>query len=201
MILQITNSKEDHDSFITDKIKYIPMKKINYYTFLTALFISLSAFTYITSSDWKVRENEYEVKFSGSKVSGNFKGLKANIQFDEMHPETSKISATIDATSVSTGFFLKTSHVKAEDALGVDKYPLIQFVSESVARKGDLYQAIGKLTIKGITKEAKIDFTCIGARGERTFNGRFTVTPKEFNITRTGTPEQVTISLKIPVTR
>lgn len=174
------------------------MKKINY-TFLTALFISLSAFTFVTSNDWKVKENEYEVKFSGTKVSGTFQGLKANIQFDETHPEAAKISATIDATSVSTGFFLKTSHVK--EGLDTEKYPTIQFVSESVAKKGDLYQAVGKLTLKGVTKEARIDFACIGGRGERTFNGKFTVIPKEFNITKSGTPDHIDISLKIPVSR
>ena len=78
--------------------------------------ILFSAFIALTN--WKVKE-PYEVKFFG-KIHGEFKGLKANIQFDKARPEESKISASIEVNTIATGFFLKNNHV--EDALDADKY-------------------------------------------------------------------------------
>jgi len=77
------------------------MKKIMYMV-LAALIMGLSAFITITS--WRVKE-PYEIKFSGGKIHGEFKGLKASIRFDKVHPEASKFSASIDVNTIATGFF------------------------------------------------------------------------------------------------
>jgi polyisoprenoid-binding protein YceI len=44
---------------------------------------------------------------------GTFNGLKANIIFDENSLSNSKISATIDAISISTGNWLRNRHSKS----------------------------------------------------------------------------------------
>src|SRR3978361_2370404 len=117
------------------------MKKL-IYLMLTVLTISASAFIFLTN--WKVKE-PYTVKFSGGKIHGEFKGLKADIKFDKIHPEEAKISASIDANSLSTGFFLKNNHAK--DALDVEKYPMISFASTAVNKSANAYNAVGKLTM------------------------------------------------------
>src|ERR1700761_6797040 len=121
---------------------------------LIVFIISLSAF--IVLSTWKVKE-PYEVKFSGGKIHGEFKGLKASIQFDKSHPELAKISASITVSTVATGFFLKKSHV--QDALDAEKYPVISYASTTISKSGDGYDANGKLTMKGVTRPIIIHFT------------------------------------------
>ncbi|SFT02020.1 YceI family protein [Mucilaginibacter polytrichastri] len=172
------------------------MKKI-IYPALVAVVISLSAFAYFVS-DWKVK-GDASVKFTSSRINGSFEGLKADIQFDKNQPEQGKISATIDASSIGTGFFLKTSHAK--DALGTDKYPTIKFVSTSVAKDGSGYVAKGNLTMKGATRPASIHFTFDEKGNEGTFKGEFKVVPKDYGIDRNGTPDLVTISLVVPVAK
>ena len=170
------------------------MKKIMY-PLLIALLIGFSAF--IVLANWKVKE-PYEVKFSGGKIHGQFKGLKANIQFDKTHPEDSKISASIDPSTIATGFFLKNSHVK--DALDADKYPTISFSSTKVSKSGNDYEANGELSMKGVTRPVTIHFTFDDKGSEGIFKGTFKLTPKAFNITHNGTPDELTISLIVPVT-
>jgi len=172
------------------------MKKI-IYLLLGAIIISLSAFA--LAANWKVSGDQYEVKFSGGRIEGTFKSLKADIQFDKAHPEQAKISATVDANSVSTGFFLKNSHTK--DAIDADKYPTITFVSTSVTKNGNAYQAAGKLTLKGVTKPVTIHFTFEDKGNGGVFKGDFKVIPKEFNITKNGSPDELTISLTVPVAK
>ena len=161
---------------------------------LMALAISLSAF--IVLSDWKVKE-PYEVKFSGGKIHGEFKGLKASIKFDKAHPEQAAISASIDPSTIATGFFLKNSHVK--DALDVDKYPVISFSSTEVSKSSNGYDARGKLSMKGVTLPVTIHFTFDDKGSQGIFKGSFKIIPKEFNITHKGTPDELTILLTVPV--
>jgi polyisoprenoid-binding protein YceI len=177
------------------------MKKINLmkkimYPALIALIISVTAFA--AAIDWKVKD-PYEVKFANGKIHGEFQGLKANIQFDKAHPEEAKISATIDATTLSTGFFIKTSHSK--DAIDVDHYPTITFTSTTVSKTGSGYDANGKLTLKGVTKPIIIHFTFDDKGSEGLFKGTFKVITKDFGITKNGAPDFLDISLNVPVTK
>src|ERR1700743_3285370 len=174
------------------------MKKSVYLLLCAAAIICTSAFILITNS-WRVDPNAASVSFTSDKIDGKFEGLKANIQFDKDHPEQSKISATIDATSVATGFFLKNSHAK--DALGVDTYPTIKFVSTSVERSGNAFIAKGQLTMKGATRPAAIHFTFTENGGKGVFKGDFKVIPKEFAIDRAGTPPVVSVTLSVPVNK
>ena len=160
-----------------------------------ALIISLYAFIAITN--WKVKE-PYEIKFSGGKIHGEFKGLKANIEFDKSHPEASRISASVDVNTIATGFFLKNSHAK--DALDADKYPIIRFRSTAVSKNGNNYKANCDLTLKGVTKPVIIYFTFEDQGRGGIFRGNFKFAPKSFGITHDGTPDELTISLTVPVT-
>jgi polyisoprenoid-binding protein YceI len=173
------------------------MKKIKYLA-IAAAVVSLLAFT-LVMTNWKVKGDESVVKFTSGKINGSFKGLKAEIVFDKEHPEQAKFSASIDAPSIATGFFLKNSHAK--DALGVDKYPTIKFVSTSVNKSGGAYLAKGNLTLKGITKPATIRFTFDGKGSQGVFKGNIKVIPKDFGIDRNGTPPQVMVNLTVPVTK
>jgi polyisoprenoid-binding protein YceI len=160
-----------------------------------AVLALLTAFS--IAYTWKVEGNSATVMFTSGKINGSFTGLKAGITFDKSHPEKAKFSASIDATSVTTGFFLKNSHAK--DALGTDKYPLIKFVSTSVTKGGEGYIAKGQLTMKGVSRPASINFTFTENEKGGVFKGNLKVAPKDFGIDRSGTPPLVTVDLVVPV--
>ncbi|MBD1362934.1 YceI family protein [Mucilaginibacter sp. ZT4R22] len=174
-------------------------KSTNLLMLMIVIGISNMAFNVITT--WKVKEDDYSVKISGKKIEGTFTGLKATLNFDPAHLESSNLTATIDAGSLSTGNFLKTNHALSEEALDAKKYPVIKFQSEAISRKGNAYEASGKLTLKGITKEILIPFTFTGNNAEGAFKGDFKFNPHDYNINRHGTPEEILVTLNIPVTR
>lgn len=160
------------------------------------VFVALSAFTF--AGDWKVKQ-PYEIKFSGGKVHGKMKSLHADIHFDKNDLKSSKMTATVDARSLDAGFFIKTHHAK--DAIDADNYPNITFTSTEIKKVAAGYEAVGKLTLKGVTKPMTIHFTFEDKGNEGVFKGSFTVVTKEFNITRWGSPDELTISLLVPVTQ
>lgn len=176
------------------------MKTITRILAVSSILI-VSAFTIIQSINYKVKEGSYSVAFKGGKVKGVMTGLKANIAFNENSPETSKIVATIDATSIHTGSDMMDKHAKSENALNTTAFSVIGFESTSITGKEGSYEALGKLTIKDVTKEVKLPFTFEHKGDEFLLKGKFSIVPKDFNITRMGTPDLLEIDLTIPVTK
>ena len=74
------------------------MKKVIYAAVIAA-FVSFSAF--VIAGNWKVKSDEAKVEFRGGRISGEFTGLQADINFDKDHPEQAKISATISGIACS----------------------------------------------------------------------------------------------------
>lgn len=176
------------------------MKKISLFIIASVILIA-SAFTANKIVSWKVKDN-YRVKCV--EVGGFFRGLKAFISFDEDKPETSKITATIEAKTIDVG----DGTQKAIMLLEAGKYPLIMFESTSVAKKGEgKYEATANLTIKGITKQIKFPFYFSTKKGsenypvvdKEVFAGLFSFNPKDFNIDYE--KEKLTMELIIPVTK
>jgi len=176
------------------------MKKLKLLAGALVLLLA-SAFLFVQSTDWKVKEG-YSVKvFRNAQLQYPifFKGLKAKISFDKEHPEKSTIHATIDATTVDTGFEAMTAHAKEENVLHTDKFPEITFESRTIRATSTGYETTGNLTMKGITKEITFPFTF----ENDTFIGEFTIAAKDFNINREGAVPsgEIRIELNIPVTR
>lgn len=177
------------------------MKTISILVGTTAVLLG-SAFTFILQSgNWKSDESNYSVTFKGGKIEGVFKGLLSTATIDSEHPERSTISASIDAATVDTGNGMMNKHAQSEEALDAAKYGTISFESTSVEKKDGVYSATGKLTMKGVTNIITIPFTFSETGKEGLLTGSFSVAPKEYGVTRNGTPEKVEIRLKIPYTR
>lgn len=171
---------------------------------IVATLLSASAFTVIKSVLWKVKE-DYSIK-TGVCV---FKGLKATLIFNEEKPGSSQIIASIDARTINTGNGIMNAHAREKEALYTEKYPLITFSSTAIKKiSASRYEATGNLTLKGITKEIKLPFTFDSKNNiidrfpmvaKETFDGKITIHPKDYNITREGTPEEVIVEISIPV--
>lgn len=174
------------------------MKKLIFPTSFLLLTLA-SAFTFLNTVDWKVQKENYSVKFTSKKFDGMFKGLEASILFDEADLANSKISASIDAGSVNTGNGMRNKH--AAKALGVKDFPKIKFESTSITKKGDGYEAAGKLTINDVTKEMALPFTFEKNDNGGVFAGKFPVVLEEYHVDKKGAPETVEVILNVPVTK
>ncbi len=163
------------------------------------VLIFLLAFTNNNPPNWKIKEDGYSIKFSSKKINGIFTGLKAIIVFDSKNLSQSKITALIDVPSANTGNNLKNKHVL--HALEACKFQTIKFESTSISKKGNSFEAYGKLTMKGVTKEIILPFSFAKNENDGVFSGSFSVIPKEYSIDKSGTPDVIEISLYIKVSK
>jgi polyisoprenoid-binding protein YceI len=98
-----------------------------------------------------------------SNVNGAFTDYDATLQFDPADLRTLKATATIRVASINTGIERRDNHLRSADFFEAERYPEIRFVSKAVRNvRGNRFQLVGDLTIKGITKEVVLDVEFLG---------------------------------------
>jgi polyisoprenoid-binding protein YceI len=105
---------------------------------------------------WTIDPMHSEVGFSVrhmmvSKVRGKFEKVEGTFTTGE-DPLQSNVTATIDATSITTSQADRDNHLRSGDFLESEKHPTLTFQSTGVRKDGGDYLLDGNLTIKGVTR-------------------------------------------------
>ena len=95
-----------------------------------------------------------------SWVRGRFnKTTSAKVLLDRAAKKGS-IEVTIDAASVDTGHEARDKHVRSEEYLNVEKFPVIAFKSNNLRFTGDNLSGVdGELTMMGVTRPVSLNVT------------------------------------------
>jgi polyisoprenoid-binding protein YceI len=128
------------------------------------LALPLIAATPALAADWTVDAAKSHLGFSGvqngAPFQGSFGKWTAEIAFDPAHPEAGHAKVTIDLASAKTGDTQRDSALPQAEWFDVKAFPEASFEATGfVAKGGDAYEAPGKLTIRGIGKDAVLPFT------------------------------------------
>lgn len=91
-----------------------------------------------------------------SKVRGTFGTFTGSITIAE-DPLQSKVEATAEVGSITTGDDGRDTHLKSADFFDVEKYPTMSLVSTGIEPSGSDYTLHANLTIKGVTKPVDFD--------------------------------------------
>ncbi|QSX35424.1 polyisoprenoid-binding protein [Shewanella avicenniae] len=101
--------------------------------------------------------------FGFSNPTADFSDVTGKLVFDEKAPEKSSVTVTIPTKTVNTHVQALTDEFMEKDFFDVKAHPEATFVSEKVTKTGEkTYDVVGKMTIKGITKEATLKVTLNG---------------------------------------
>jgi len=156
---------------------------------------------------WNVDAAAAQIKFKVEgpfgTVDGSLGGLKSTIYFDKDTLASSSIRASTEAKSISTGIKLRNNDLQKEKYFNSDKYPLLSFQSDKIQKSGTGYQAIGDLTIKGVTKKIEIPFSFSEKGNTGVFKGSFSIQRQDYGIGTQGgfIGNTVSIVLEVPVTK
>ncbi len=169
------------------------MKKL-VYPFAAIALIAASAFTVIKSQDWKIAD-DYSIKFDGGDPSGEFKGLKGNVNFDPNDLASSKFDVSVDVATINTGNGMKNTHAKSAMWFDAEKYPVIKFTSTAMTKTDAGYEVKGILDMHGVQKEITIPF----AFSNNVFTGSFQINRLDYNI-NTAEPKHGAAEFKVDLT-
>ncbi len=166
---------------------------------------------------WAIDPVHSEVGFSVrhmmvSKVRGRFEKVEGTF-VTGAEPSQSSVTATIDASSITTSQTDRDNHIRSGDFLEVEKYPNLTFQSTGVRQDGGEYLLDGNLTIKGVTRPVtlKLEINGFGPDaygGTRAgFSAKGEINRNDFGVTFNGAipgtnngvvvSEKVTLDLEI----
>ena len=89
-----------------------------------------------------------------SNVKGNFNDFKGSFEYDEKTKTLTSLNGEIKVASINTENEKRDKHLRAPDIFDAAKFPLITFKLTKI--DGD--DAYGDFTMKGVTKNIKLDF-------------------------------------------
>ena len=120
---------------------------------------------YVTGT-WDVDPVHSEVSFVVrhlvvSKVRGRFDRFSAAIVTAE-DPMQSRVDTSIEAASVNTNHPQRDAHIRSDDFLDVENFPMITFRSSAIRRQGERFLVDGDLTIRDIARPVTLDLEMNG---------------------------------------
>lgn len=93
-----------------------------------------------------------------SMQNGQFDTISGSVTLDPANPANSKVSVTIDANSLDSGWDKRDAHLKNADFFNVKKFPTLTFTSTKVMPTGKTTaKVIGNLTMLGVSKPVTLD--------------------------------------------
>ena len=120
--------------------------------------------TLTNKTKWGIDPAHSEIAFKAkhlmiTNIKGVFKEFDAGIYITDEDFITSGIDFRMNPASVDTGNEKRDEHLKGQDFFDVENYKMITFTGNKFkkANKNGNYTLYGDLTIKGITKQIKLD--------------------------------------------
>jgi polyisoprenoid-binding protein YceI len=116
----------------------------------------LAADTYVI--DRTQSEARFEVSYLLSTVVGRLRDISGSINLDFANPTASSVKFSIKVSSVDTGSVELDRLLCSPDFLHTKKFSQMTFQSSHIKSTAntDVYQVVGDLTLRGVTKPVKL---------------------------------------------
>lgn len=151
----------------------------------TLLFLCLGASAW-AQSHWKVVGSTVGFRIqhvAGAIAEGTFGGLKATIQFDPLRLDQTLIQGSVEANTFHTGNSIRDKTLRGEEYFDAGHYPLLQLsCTKVVAKGGNEYEGVFRVTIKSTTKEAVWPFRFVAKEKQGFFHLQFRLNRLDFGI-------------------
>jgi polyisoprenoid-binding protein YceI len=102
---------------------------------------------------------QYQFIQAGGQNQGKFLKYQVILELSADQPAASKLDVGVEMNSLDTGDKERDDTLRGEDLFAVAKYPQAHFSSTQITKTAAGYEAVGKLTIRGVTRDQRIAFT------------------------------------------
>lgn len=102
---------------------------------------------------------EFNFVQAGAQNKGQFKRFTVALDFAADNLAASHLDVTIDMNSLDTGDQERDQTLRDTDLFAVKKFSQARFSAAQIVKTATGYEAIGKLTIRDVTRDARVPFT------------------------------------------
>ena len=117
----------------------------------------------MSTTKWNIDPTHSEVAFKVkhlviSTVTGYFRKFEGTAESTSDDFSGATVAFNLAVDSIDTNQSDRDQHLKSADFFDTANFPSISFVGK-LANQGGVYQLVGNLTLKGITKEVALEVT------------------------------------------
>lgn len=128
-------------------------------------------------------EMVFAIRQMGVPVEGQFGKFSAQITLDPKKPETGTVAFSIDTASARFGSAELDAEVPKPTWLNAPKFPQATFTSTGIkGLGGGRFEVMGKLAIKGASKDITVPVQLSQAGASSTASGSFTLKRLDFKV-------------------
>jgi polyisoprenoid-binding protein YceI len=102
---------------------------------------------------------EFTFVQAGARNQGRFTRFPVTFDFSPTSLAGSRLEVTVDVGSLDTGDKERDDTLRGEDLFAVTKFPQAHFSAGEFVKTAQGFEAIGRLTIRGVTRDARVPFT------------------------------------------
>jgi len=102
---------------------------------------------------------EFTFTQAGAQNRGRFTRFPVSFDFSAENLAGSRLDVTVELGSLDTGDEDRDDTLRGDDLFAVAKYPQAHYAATQIVRTASGFEALGKLTLRGITRELRVPFT------------------------------------------
>lgn len=102
---------------------------------------------------------EFSFSQAGAQNKGHFKSFPVSFDFTPDNPASAHLDVVVEMSSLDSGDQERDDTLKSPDLFAVAKYPQAHFIATQVVKTAAGYEAVGKLTLRGVTRDLRVPFT------------------------------------------
>ena len=124
----------------------------------TALADAPAAATHFASDPAKSSLN-FSFMQAGAENTGKFTKFPVALDASADGATVSKLDVTVDMTTLDSGDKDRDDTLRGADLFSVSKFPKAHFVATQITRTATGFDALGKLTLRDVTRDQHVQFT------------------------------------------
>ena len=167
-----------------------PESKLNKTTLLEHPQKTNSSFDNILGTTWINQKNDssssevsFTIESSPKYTKGIFENFDILFKVSEDDPTKSKLSVTIDVSSINTDNEMRDENLMDEDYFSLINFPKISFQSNKIIKTDSSYLTRGIIDMMGLQNELSFDFIFKGL-GENNRQQKVAIFEGEFTLNR-----------------
>jgi polyisoprenoid-binding protein YceI len=102
---------------------------------------------------------EFTFTQAGAQNKGHFARFPVSFDFSPANLAASRLEVTVEVGSLDTGDEERDGTLRGADLLAVAKFPQAHYLATQITRTAAGFEAAGKLTLRGVTRELRVPFT------------------------------------------
>jgi len=119
---------------------------------------------------------------AGAKTNGRFKQFATTFDYDANNLAASRLDVKVQIASLDTSDKDRDSTLASADLFDVQKYPTATYSAASLAKGANGIEAVGKLTLRNVTKDLRVPLTIKPAGNGLELSGTVTIKRLDYGV-------------------